>query len=110
MKTQGEKKTTVTLPTQGMSIETQQIERTILNGKKTLLHGNSAKTLIRFELEEGTHRRVVIAEDREWRKRNRCTGNPILHYKIVTHYTMNTSCEPRKWVNLNGDSNEIRKS
>jgi len=91
-----------------MSIATQQIERTILNGNNTLLHGNSAKTLVKFELEEGTQRTVVIAEDLAYRKRNRCTGNPITRFRVVTHYIMDTTCEPRKWINLDGNSNEMR--
>lgn len=83
-----------------MASKCQQIEKTILNGKKTYLHGNTAKSLVRFELEEGSKRTVVIAEDIAWRRRNVSTGNPIGHFKVVTHYTMDTSCESKRWVNL----------
>lgn len=90
-----------------ISSDRKQIEETILKGKKSFLQGNSAKSLVRFELEEGTKRSVVIAEDVIWRRCRVSTGNPIGHFKVVTHYVMDTSCEPRRWIDL--DSNLIDK-
>ena len=86
-----------------MSSVAAQIEAAILKGKKSFLQGNSTKSLVRFELEEDSTRTVVIAEDIAWRRRHDAMGNAIGHYRVVTHYIMDTSHEPKRWINLDGN-------
>jgi hypothetical protein len=76
---------------------TPQIEKTILRGKRTELQGNNARSLVRFELDEGNTRTVVIAEDIVWRRREDGQGNRAVgRYKVVTQYVMDITNEPKK--------------
>lgn len=85
----------------GKSSNTSLVEEAILRGKRTELQGNSAESLVRFELQKSNYRIVVIAEDIKWRRRQDEDGKTIGRYRIVTQYIMDTTNEPKEWVDLN---------